>query len=217
MAALETNAKPKSIVGWGLLLVLLYGILVGTSLGLQWGRTAAERDRTWPSESYDEVYFHRPVIETFAAQLPTPNLADYDSATTPGYHLVGAVLYRLGGIGLARLFFAACALLLPLLLYRAVVPRLGIGAGLLLASLLCLSNYVIAAATWITTDNLALLFVAFSLVSMLAALDCEDWRWLLLATLAVLAALLVRQVHLWLCGPLFISALMFRSRDLRGV
>ncbi len=216
MAVSDSIAKRESILGGGVLLALLSCLLVGTSLGLQWGRTATERDRTWPSESYDEVYFHRPVIETFAEQLPTPSLADYDSATTPGYHLLGAVLLRAGDLGLVRLFFAGCALLLPLLLYRAAAPRLGIGWGLLLASLLCLSNYVIAAATWITTDNVALLFVALALIGMLTALDRDDWRWLVLASLAVAAALLVRQIHLWLCGPLFVSALLFWSRDLRG-
>lgn len=213
--AAAADRKSRLVVA-AALLALVFVVLAGASLALQWGRTATERDRSWPSEAYDEQFFHLPVIEQFARDLPTPDLRNYNSATTPGYHLLGAIVHSIGGTGLVRVFYAACALLLPLLLFRAAVPRLGIGAALLSSLLLCLSNYVIAAATWLTTDNIALLFVTLALVCQLVALDRDDWRLLLLASLAVVAAVLVRQIHLWLCGPLFVSALLLLPRDLRG-
>lgn len=44
--------------------------------------------------AYDQVNYHEKVVRTFAEQLPRPDLRDYLSATTPGYHLVIATLTR---------------------------------------------------------------------------------------------------------------------------
>ena len=37
-------------------------------------------------DAVDEDLFHGPTIEIFAAALPSPDLSDYPSATTPLYH-----------------------------------------------------------------------------------------------------------------------------------
>ncbi len=50
--------------------------------------------------AYDSINYHEKAIRQFAQELPTPNLKDYLSATTPGYHLVLAAVGRgVGGIG----------------------------------------------------------------------------------------------------------------------
>jgi hypothetical protein len=48
------------------------------------------------SEASDEAAAHLPTVLQFAAQLPTPDLRDYPSATGPGYHLLMAVPARMG-------------------------------------------------------------------------------------------------------------------------
>lgn len=50
--------------------------------------------------SYDSLNYHEKTIRQFAQELPNPNLKDYLSATTPGYHLVLAAVGRgVAGIG----------------------------------------------------------------------------------------------------------------------
>src|SRR6185503_20842297 len=44
----------------------------------------------------DQLQYHEPAIRQFAAELPRPELHDYLSATTPGYHLLLGVAVRAG-------------------------------------------------------------------------------------------------------------------------
>lgn len=52
--------------------------------------TSSRRSRA----AYDQINYHEKVVRTFAQELPNPNLRDYLSATTPGYHLVLAAVGR---------------------------------------------------------------------------------------------------------------------------
>jgi len=47
--------------------------------------------------AYDSLNYHEKAIRQFAQELPNPNLKDYMSATTPGYHLMLAPVARFAG------------------------------------------------------------------------------------------------------------------------
>ena len=51
---------------------------------------------TTSPKSIDHDRNHVPVIRTFAEEWPNPDLVDYDSATTPGMHLLMAAVVRFG-------------------------------------------------------------------------------------------------------------------------
>src|SRR5579871_2980561 len=63
------------------------------------------------TENWDETRYHLPAIAQFAAQLPHPDFAAYSSATTPLYHLIFALLMRMGcGLTALRLINFAVSL-----------------------------------------------------------------------------------------------------------
>ncbi len=117
------------------------------------------------SEWFDQQDYHLPVIEAFAAQLPAVDLHDYKSATTPGYHLLMALLVRAGTAPLAlhlvnALFGGACVALCTLLVARRTRVTVAVAVGCTLAA----SPYVLSSSVWLTTDNcgLTMLLAAFA-------------------------------------------------------
>lgn len=173
------------------------------------------------SWEYDHTYHHMPAIRTFAESLPTPDLANYRSATSPGWHLALAALLRAGASEEALRWASMLAgvvlmIVATLCAARWVSPRT---AALLLAPL-ALSPFVVGGSAWVTTDVPALACVACALAATLRGLrpslvstDASDsrraWRpWLagLWATLGVA----VRQPLIWLCAPIAWRALRER-------
>jgi hypothetical protein len=209
----RATARPwgrPALVGLALV-VASYLVIVFVGTGLSSERTAEGRTEGLPAAAYDEVYYHRPVIEQFAAAWPAPDLRNYASATTPGYHLVMAGLSRTLGMSAARALMALVCLLVPMLVYVALLRAAGPLNAALGAGALVVSSYVVASSVWITTDNFALLFVSTALIAMLRALDTEGRHRavaMTIASVAVVGAVLTRQIHIWLCGPLFISTLV---------
>lgn len=53
--------------------------------------------RVGTSESGDELHYHLPVIRTFATTWPDIDVQRYNSATTPGYHVVMGWVWRATG------------------------------------------------------------------------------------------------------------------------
>lgn len=163
----------------------------------------------------DEDLFHLPTILGFARALPTPDLSDYPSATTPLYHLLLAPVAAATDGALLPLRLCTLALAVALLACAAGLLCRGSSAptwGLALLLLpLGLSPYVLGPAVRLSTDDAALLWV----VASLWALDVARTRPVGLATAphqlaAVLAsaAVLTRQVHGWLVGPLLLLPLL---------
>ena len=62
----------------------------------------------FPEKSVDQDRNHLPVIRAFAASLPDIDLLEYDSATTPGMHVLLAVMVRAGIDGETSLQLASC-------------------------------------------------------------------------------------------------------------
>ena len=104
----------------------------------------------------DQVDYHLPTINTMAAEFPAPVLSDYQSATSPGYHLVMALLVRAGAGDLALHFVNASIGIVFVALFAALVARfMGGLAGLLAGATLALSPYTVNPSVFLATDNLA--------------------------------------------------------------
>lgn len=181
---------------------LLYVLLVGPPI---------YSGRGGPSEAKDQDRYHLVVIETMMEQWPAVDLVHYDSATSPGYHLLMAAVGKAVGGGLARgkpamrivngmLTFALLATVL------FVAARFaGHWAALVLAAPAMCSPYVLGAAIFLTTDNAALLFVFLALGGAVTFGDGRPRRALLLGAWGALAVA-VRQIHVWTAAPAAIAA-----------
>lgn len=184
---------------------------------------------TW---GWDQTQYHLPTIEEFAGQLPAPDLVNYKSATSPGWHLLLA-LFMKAGVGVTGLrCIAALAGILLLLVAthtaaRWVAPR---SAALLLLPL-ALTPYAVGGSAWVTTDVPALACVALTLAAITAGLTTtragrDTGRstagqgtlkphtpariWLWLGALAAAAGVAIRQPTAWLAVPIALRALMER-------
>ncbi len=152
---------------------------------------------------FDQVNYHEPAIIRFAEQLPRPDVSDYLSATTPGYHLVLAVVARVISpspvvLQLVGALFTAGLLGL---LTRWLTPRAGPGPAAAMGLGPAASIYVFSSGVFLLPDNAAWLGV---LGVLLIALRPRIDRVTLLGGGAVLLALvLTRQSHLWTAGALW--------------
>lgn len=154
----------------------------------------------------DQINYHQPAILTFARQLPRPDVHDYLSATTPGYHLALAGIARTisddpRALQLAGMLFT---LLLLAVVARLVFAAAAWPASLLLALPFACSMYILQAGVWLLPDNAGWLFVALCL--LLALREPFDRRTILLGGMALVGLVLVRQVHLWAAGVLWAAA-----------
>jgi hypothetical protein len=159
------------------------------------------------SEAYDQARHHEPAIRAFARDWPRVDLVNFDSATTPGYHLALAAVARWGGGERVVLQMASWLLSLGLLavVYVQAARVLHPGPAALLTAPFLASSYVLGSAIWLVTDNAALLFVVLAVGSCLSAARAAP---LARGGLAAAAAVLVRQVHAWIAAPLALRAVL---------
>jgi len=173
-----------------LLLVASWGMILSGNLS---GRGAA-----------DDLNYHWIAIEQFAAELPSPDLSDYASATTPGYHLILAPFAKVG-IGHTGIQLIASLWSFGLLGVLAWITagRFGKGAIVLMLPML-VSMYVLYPAIWLLPDNAAWLGV---LIILLLALKPEPspktWA---LAGVVLFGLVWMRQIHIWIAGVIWLSA-----------
>jgi hypothetical protein len=169
----------------------------------------------------DEQNFHLPTIVTFAEQLPRPDLTNYDSATTPGYHLAMAIVRRCVSDRTAVLRLASAGFTVGLLvtLAMAVTRRLPCATGLMVTLPAVCSPYVFSSGVWLLPENLGWWLVLATL--LLAFRDEFDARGYAAIAAVLLALAFVRQSHLWAAGVLWVAALAGHSTalgkpDVRG-
>ena len=79
-----------------------------------------------------------------------------------------------------------------------------------LALPLACSSYVLGASIWLTTDNLAWLFVALALGGV--CMRAVSSRRIAQSSLLTGAAVFVRQLHVWLVAPIAVAALASTRR-----
>jgi hypothetical protein len=156
----------------------------------------------------DQINYHEPAVHTFAQQLPRPDVSDYLSATTPGYHLTLATVERMvsGDDRVLQLAGAGFTVLLLVVLARVVTSFLRGGwvESLVLCLPFAVSMYVVQAGVWILPDNAGWLFVLVCLA--LAFAEPYGNRTIILGGLGLIGVVLFRQVHLWVAGPLWAAA-----------
>ncbi|MEL7472570.1 MAG: hypothetical protein AAGK04_04570 [Planctomycetota bacterium] len=159
--------------------------------------------------AYDMLRFHVPAIERFAGQLPSPDLTDYLSATTPGYHLALALVASVtGGLAPLRLAGAACTLLFAILLGWALGRRAEAWKAVTLGAPAVASSYVVLSGAFVLPDVAGWLGVLAVLVIALRAAEgrATCGRWLAMGGMALLGLAFVRQIHLWAAAALWTGA-----------
>lgn len=174
---------------------------------------------------FDALNYHVPTIARFADQLPKPDLSDYLSATTPGYHLImallglvtptnvgaaviGVVLIQMAATGLYGRVWHIRSWLVARGDARSKESSVGVTwlCGLCITAPLLTSVYVFTSSAWSLPDNLAWAGVAFALVTSM------HFRHSVLvyvfAALSLAFLVFVRQIHLWAAAPIVIAAWM---------
>jgi hypothetical protein len=183
---------------WPTIVVVLAFLLTAGPLIL----TQFERGRG----RFDQINYHEPAILRFAEQLPTPDVSDYLSATTPGYHLVLAVAARLVSPSPVLLQSLGALFTVGLLgvFTRWLTPRAGPAASAALGLALGASLYVFSAGVFLLPDNAAWLGVlGVLLIALRPRFGAGTMIW---GGLALLALVLTRQSHLWAAGLLWAAA-----------
>ncbi|MEE9128741.1 MAG: hypothetical protein V3T84_01895 [Phycisphaerales bacterium] len=185
--------------------ILVWPVVLSTQGTLGDGAT----DIKYPtSEMGDQRKYHEQTILAFAEQWPIVDLVNYPSATSPGYHLLMALVARYMSHDLVVLQFASGLLSFGLLLvvwgYGARHARAWPALGLVLP--LVASSYVIGSGIWLVTDNAGLLFVCLALggAMMVQPTAMRTARWGLYATCAAG----IRQIHVWVAAPVILAALL---------
>jgi hypothetical protein len=159
-------------------------------------------------DDLDERLFHLPTVLQFAAEWPWPDVSDYQSATTPLYHLILSPIAAIFDHPLTALRAANWAIAVGAVWLAATAlkdwgqPSSAAVGALLLAS----SPYFIGPAVRLSTDNAALLCV----FGVLWATHPHSKMSLRSAALWATAAVLIRQIHLWVMVPLVIAAFRLR-------
>jgi len=159
---------------------------------------------------FDQERFHLEAIIRFSAQWPFLDFSDYESATTPGYHVaLAAILARfdpgrdaLRIVGL--LFSFGFVATLGWLTGQRVSP---LRAAILLLPILC-SSYIFSSGVYLLPDNAA--WWGVTAILALALSESISLRWFLFAGLSLALLVLMRQVHAWTGGLIVIGAFLTR-------
>lgn len=148
----------------------------------------------------DESFYHYPTILNFKDQFPNLDLKNYNSATTPLYHITLAVSAFIFGSDIVQLRFVNLAISLACLMviYGSLSKRGKIYKGLFFTALIMLSPYFIGPAIRLSTDNMALLFVLLAIFTMDASVFSTKQS--IVTNILILFTVLTRQVYAWLIG-----------------
>jgi len=157
---------------------------------------------------YDQLLYHEPVVRGFLRQWPTFDFYDYLSATTPGYHLLLAVVARLFHPSTMALQIASA--LIGAVFVGVVAAACGVRAGVaravaFTAPLAC-SLYVFSSAAWLLPDNLAWLCV--TLILLISLRSAFSTRCAVVGSVILVGLVFTRQIHLWAAAPLWAAAFL---------
>ncbi len=158
------------------------------------------------SQANDMVDYHAVEIHRLAAGLPAPDLRNSFTSTTPGFHLVLALVDRAGGsLTVLRLVGSLAGLAAWLISFRVVCGWVSCSTAAWLIAPLALSPYVLGSATWMTTDAAALALGSATMgVALLAR---KTSRTFVLIGVLASATVLVRQILVWCCVPALVRAM----------
>lgn len=186
-------------------LVLVVGFLLATA-----GPVLMGLDH-FPSKSIDMDRNHVPVIRAFAVDWPAPGLQDYDSATTPGMHVVLAGLITAFGDSETMLQLATCMFGGFLAWIAWWFASRVVGGWIAVACVLPLacSPYVLGNAIWVMTDDLALALVAISVG--VAIFQRPSISGASVSGVAMVCSVLVRQINVWPTAVAWLATILGAS------
>jgi hypothetical protein len=161
-----------------------------------------------PRAASDERNFHLPTVRQFAAQWPRPDLSDYRSVTSPGYHLLLAAGHRIvsADVMFLRAVSAGITVLLVGVLGWSLGRRLPLGTAVAAGLPVVASIYVVSSGAWLLPDNLGWLTVLLAL--LLAYGRRIDRPAYAAAALLLAAGVFIRQINLWPWGVLLLAAVL---------
>ncbi|MBU3728820.1 MAG: hypothetical protein FGM37_06160, partial [Phycisphaerales bacterium] len=166
--------------------------------------------------AWDAAIYHERVIRSFIEQFPWLDIRNPLTTTTPGYHAALAAFGAAVSDTPIALRLAATAVGAALVAFVAAwcAGRRGTAQGTLLALPLACSVYVIGSAAWPLPDDAAWTLVALTLALSLR----EPWsmRASASAAAALVALVLVRQVHIWTALPLAVACMIPPAAAARG-
>jgi len=181
---------------------------------------------------FDQDLFHLPVIREFATQLPAPDLSNYASATTPGYHLVFAAIVRLfdPSVQSLRVYSSMLSGMLILFVFGLALAwrqsrrvdanfslRTDIATAFVIALPLLASSYVIQSAMYLLPDNAAWLLVLITLQLALGLASTRtSARALITASIVLTLLVFTRQIHIWAAAPIWVGALVSAAATRRS-
>lgn len=161
--------------------------------------------------SVDEGWYHYPTILKFADELPTPYLKDYNSATTPLFHLIVAALSKILGTDIKNLrlvnFFITYFSVLFLFIILIGKFKLNLLHSLLFSLLFAFSPYYFREAFVILTDNLPILWLLCFFYFYFSYKTGKKPKQLLLSLFFVMLLCLTRQTYLFVCLAVGIDTL----------
>jgi len=190
------NTHPLRDRLWAVGAAIVLFVLIGWTIilsGNESGRGAS-----------DDLKFHWVAIQQFADELPSPDLSDYASATTPGYHLLLAPIAKLG-VGHTGIQLIASIWTLGLLgvLAWVLAHRFGKAAAILILPML-VSMYVLFPGVWLLPDNAGWLGVL--LIVLLSLRQHPTWKTHTIAGVLLIVLIWMRQIHIWAGGIIWLSA-----------
>ncbi len=152
----------------------------------------------------DDLKFHWVTIQQFADELPNPDLSDYHSATTPGYHLLLAPIANLGvGHTGIQLIASIWTLVLIGVLTWVLASRFGKSAVVLMLPMIT-SMYILFPGIWLLPDNAG--WFGVLLILLLSLREHPTWKTHAISGLLLIALIWMRQIHIWAAGIVWISA-----------
>jgi hypothetical protein len=167
--------------------------------------------------SYDESKYHYPVILQFAKDLPFPDLTNYNSATTPLFHLLFAVLSKIVGTDIQHLrminFFIT--VFSTILLFKLLIKQFNLPyfQALLSTSLFALSPYFFREAFVVMTDNLPVLWLLLFFQYYLRFKEDGRMRNYLYSIFFIMLLCLTRQTYLYIVLP--VAADIYMNKGLK--
>jgi len=161
-----------------------------------------ESNYTW-----DETSYHLPAVRQIREHWPKLDVEkDSLSATAPGYHYFLASISLATGTGrpALRLVNLAVSFGVVVLLCRSWPAGCGPWPAFFSILPLAASNFVIKSASYVVTDNAALLFSTGTLLSLFLIPSKRGPR---AASVLAAAGVFVRQISIWLVAPLAVRLL----------
>jgi len=156
----------------------------------------------------DQHHYHWPTVNRMQSELPTLDITNVETATSPLYHVIVAIFSRLFGLTesqaqfVASIFAAGLAALV--VWYAASIKKPSLGA--LAAAPLLLSPYFWQSALWMLNDAAALLFCLAAFIVTLRQRPAKGRSQLAIGFLLA-AAIATRQSYIWCLAPTAITTI----------